>query len=412
MPKRATSLTVRKVETLKTPGLFADGNGLYLQVTAAGAKTWIFRFQIEGRRRDMGLGSAGIVSLAEARQAALDARRMVRDGLDPIEARNAAKAAAAVQIAKATTFRECAEAFIEANQAGWRNDKHAAQWSSTLKTYAFPVIGDLPVEAVDTTLVLKVIEPLWSTKTETASRLRGRIETVLDYGKVRGLRAGENPARWKGHLDHVLPAKGDVAQAVHHASMPYSELPAFWPLLQAQDGLGARALELAILTGARTAEVLNAPWSEFDLEAAVWTIPGARMKAGADHRVPLSAPAIALLRKQAAIRESDFVFAGQRPKRPLSQMAMLMVLRRMKAGVTAHGFRATFRTWIAERTTYPHEVAEAALAHTQGDKVVAAYQRGDLFEKRRRLMEEWASFVTTPDARGDVIALRSGSSHG
>lgn len=406
MPKKATGLTARKVETLKTPGLFADGNGLYLQVTAAGAKTWIFRFQIDGRRRDMGLGSAGIVSLADARQVVLDARRMVRDGLDPIEARNAAKAAAAVQIARATTFRECAEAFIEGNQAGWRNDKHAAQWSSTLKTYAFPVIGDLPIEAVDTTLVLKVIEPLWSMKTETASRLRGRIETVLDYAKVRGLRAGENPARWKGHLDHVLPAKGDVAKTVHHASMPYAELPAFWPLLQAQDGLGARALEFAVLTGTRTAEVLNAPWSEFDLEAAIWTVPGARMKAGIDHRVPLSGPAMALLRKLAAIRENDFVFAGQRPNRPLSQMAMLMVLRRMKAGVTAHGFRATFRTWIAERTAYPHEVAEAALAHTQGDKVVAAYQRGDLFEKRRRLMEEWASFVTTPGAKGDVVALR------
>jgi len=406
MPKKAAGLTARKVETVKTPGMFADGNGLYLQVTQTGAKTWIFRYQISGRRRDMGLGSTNVVSLAEARQKAADSRKLVTGGIDPIEDRAHQEATAALAVAKVITFKECAAALIENMTPGWKNEKHAAQWTATLDAYAYPVFGDLSVSGIDTGLVLKVLEPIWSTKTETASRVRGRIEAVLDYAKVRGYRDGENPARWKGHLDHILPAKGAVAKVEHHASLPYVEMGAFWPKLQIQDGMGARALEFAILTACRSGEVFGTRWDEIDLEACSWIIPAERMKAEAEHRVPLSEPAVALLRKLSAVRQNDFVFPGQRPNRPLSNMAMKMTLRRMKVDVTAHGFRSTFRTWVAERTAYPHEVAEAALTHTQGDKVVAAYQRGDLFEKRRRLMADWATFVGTAGTAGAVLPLR------
>lgn len=394
MPKKAAGLTARKVETIKTPGLFADGNGLYLQVTATGAKTWIFRFSLGGKRRDMGLGSSTVVSLAEARQKALDAKKLVTGGEDPLDARKAQAAVLALEAAKAMTFKECATAYIDSMRAGWKNVKHGGQWTSTLETYAYPSIGELPISGIDTGLVLKVLEPIWTTKTETASRVRGRIESVLDYAKVRGYRSGENPARWKGHLDLILPAKAAVAKVEHHASVPYAAMPAFWPRLQAHDGMGARALEFAILTATRTGEVLGATWTEIDMDAKVWTIPGERMKAGAVHRVPLPDPALALLRKMAAIRVKgcELVFRGQLAGKPLSNMAMAMVLRRMKVDATPHGFRSTFRTWVAEQTRFPHDVAEAALAHTQGDRVVAAYQRGDLFDKRRELMTEWAKY--------------------
>lgn len=394
MPKRAAGLTARQVQTMKDPGLFADGNGLYLQITETGAKTWVFRFSVKGRRRDMGLGSITTVTLADARLKALDAKKLVGAGVDPIEAKRTQVANQALAAAKAMTFRQCAEAFIESMRAGWSNEKHAGQWSSTLAAYAYPILGELPVSGIDTGLVLQVLEPLWTTKTETASRLRGRIEAILDYAKVRGYRSGENPARWKAHMDHILPAKGDVAKVEHHPSLPYVQMPAFWPKLQAQDGAGARALELAILTATRTGEVLGARWEEIDLDEKIWTIPGERMKAGIEHRIPLTTPIIDLLRKMRAIRRPgcDLVFEGQSEGRPLSNMAMTMVLRRMKVQATAHGFRSTFRTWVAEQTRFPDAVAEAALAHTIADAVVAAYQRGDLFDKRRELMTAWAIF--------------------
>lgn len=391
MPKRAAGLSARAVQTMKAPGMFADGDGLYLQVTASGAKSWVFRYQLAGRRRDMGLGPLSAVSLAEAREKAQEARKLVKAGVDPIEQK---KEAAAAQVAPPAerTFAECAEAYVASMSAEWDNAKHAAQWSSTLATYAYPVMGSLPIKDVALSHVLDVLEPIWREKTETASRVRGRIEAVLDYARVRGYREGENPARWKGNLDHILPRKAKVARVEHHTALPYADMPGFWPKLQAHDGLGARALELCILTATRTGEVLGAVWDEVDIEAAVWTIPAERMKARKEHRMPLTGPAIALLRKMAAIRRGAFVFPGQRPNRPLSNMAMVMVLRRMKVDATPHGFRSTFRTWAAEQTTHPHEVAEAALAHTQADKVVAAYQRGDFFERRRRLMEDWAAF--------------------
>lgn len=408
MPKRARGITARFAQTAKRPGMFADGHGLYLQVTPSGTRSWVFRFMLNGRRRDMGLGSFPVVTLERARAKALEAKRMVAEGIDPLDARRAAKAALAIEAAKTATFRDCADAFVEANRAGWRNPKHARQWASTLDAYAYPVLGGLPVAAIDTGLVLKVLEPIWTVKTETASRVRGRIEAVLDYARVRGYRSGENPAQWKGHLDQILPAKGKVAKVEHLASLPYRELSAFWTRLQAQEGLGARGLEIAILTGCRSGEILGARWGEFDLAAKVWTIPAGRTKGGIEHRVPLSEPALAILRKLSGLRVDDHVLPGARKGRPLSNMAMMMALRRMGVDVTQHGFRSTLRTWIAERTAYPHEIAEAALGHVQGDRVVAAYQRGDFFEKRRRLMAEWAAFVTTPEPAVAVLPIRRG----
>lgn len=393
MPKAAAGLTARKVETIKTAGLFADGGGLYLQVTATGAKTWIFRYSLNGRRRDMGLGSLTDVGLAEAREKRRVARDTVKAGRDPIDQRKAEEAADAVERAKAMTFRACAEAFIAAHRPGWRNDKHSAQWSATLQAYAYPVFGDLPVAAIDTGLVLRVLEPIWSTKSETASRLRGRIESVLDWARVRGYREGENPARWRGHLDHLLPAKTKVRRVEHHAALPYAEMPAFFATLAGQSGMAALALRFAILTAARTGEVLGARWDEVDLEAGVWTIPATRMKAGREHRVPLAGAALDVLRGLAEARAGDVVFFGQKAGQPLSNMSMLMLLRRMgRADITTHGFRSAFKDWASEQTDFPSEVSEMALAHVVGDKVEAAYRRGDLFEKRRALAEAWAKF--------------------
>lgn len=406
MPKKAEGLNALKVKNAKAAGMFADGGGLYLQVTTTGARTWILRYKLAGRRRDMGLGSAAVVTLADARDKAAEAMRQVKAGVDPIDSKRTAAAEKAAEASKLMTFRQCAEAMIESRRAGWKSPKHAGQWVATLEAYAFPKLGALPVGAVDTNLVVQVIEPLWATKTETASRLRGRIEATLDYAKVRGFRVGENPARWRGHLDQILPAKGKVARVEHHASLPYEEMPAFWPRLQVQDGLGARALELAILTAGRSGEVLGATWDEVDLDARLWTIPAGRMKASAEHRVPLTEPALALLRKLATIRTGAYVFPGQRVGKPLSNMAMAMVLRRMGLDVTPHGFRSTFRVWAAEKTRFPDAVVEAALAHTIDDKVVAAYQRSDLLNKRVELMRAWAAFCASK-VPSNVIRLQA-----
>jgi integrase len=388
------------VQTEIRPGLYGDGGGLYLQVTPSAAKSWIFRYQIAGRRRDLGLGPVSLYGLAEARQRAYEARRMVADGIDPIEVKRQQLATASLQRTSASSFRDCAEAYISTHQTGWRNSKHAAQWSSTLKTYVYPVFGDLAVAAVNTGLVMKVIEPMWTAKTETASRVRGRIESVLDWASARGYRQGENPARWRGHLDNLLPARSKVRAVEHHAALPCGEIGAFIAELRQQDGIGARALEFVILTAARTGEALGARWHEFDLDRRVWIVPTARVKAGREHRVPLSGRAVAIVEEMAAIRQHEFVFAGARPGRPLSQMALLMTLRRMGRGdLTTHGFRSTFRDWTAESTVFPAEVAEMALGHAVADKVEAAYRRGDLFEKRRELLDAWGRFC---DARASV----------
>ncbi len=408
MPRKAAGLTARQVQTQKVPGLFADGGGLYLQVAPTGAKTWIFRFQLAGRRRDMGLGSAGVYSLAEARQKAVDARRLVAEAIDPIEHRAGQAAAGALAAVKAMTFRACADQYISSHRAGWRNPKHAAQWPATLSTYVYPSFGALPVQAVDVGLVMMAVEPIWATKPETAGRVRGRIESILDWATARGYRQGENPARWRGHLENLLPARSKVRRVEHHAALPYPEIGAFVIELRQQEGVAARALEFAILTAARTGEVIGARWDEINIAARLWTIPAERMKAAKEHRVPLSDAALAIVDAMAAIRTGDHVFPGGRAGRPISNMAMLMLLRRMGRGdLTAHGFRSSFRDWAAERTGFPAEVAEMALAHAVADKVEAAYRRGDLFEKRRQLAEAWAKFCGAPTAEGRVVPIRA-----
>ena len=323
------------------------------------------------------------------------------DGVDPIEKRRAERLEARLDAARAITFKECAARYIASHRAGWRNPKHAAQWQATLATYAEPVIGGLSVQAIDTALVLKVLEPIWTTKPETAGRVRGRVESILDWAKARGYRGGENPARWRGHLDKLLPARSKVRRIEHHAALPYAELPGFLVSLRQQEGVAAYALEFAILTAARTGEVIGARWSEMDLLNKTWTLPAARMKSGREHRVPLSGPALAILEGMQAHRhEGTFVFPGGKNGRPLSNMAFLMLLRRMgQSNATAHGFRSSFRDWAAERTRVPSEVAEMALAHTLSDKTIAAYNRSDLFDRRRRLMAAWATFCTAPDQK-------------
>jgi integrase len=389
--------------------MYADGGGLYLQVTEGGA-SWIYRYMLNKRAREMGLGPLALYGLSEARGLAQDARRLRHQGIDPIEARQAAKAQIRLDAAKAMTFQQCADRYIAAHRPGWRNGKHAGQWQATLTTYAGPVFGKLPVQAIDTALVLKVLEPIWTEKPETAGRVRGRIERVLDWAKVRGYRIGENPARWRGHLDHLLPARSRVRKVEHHAALAYAELPSFLAALRAQEGIAARALEFAILTAARTGEVIGARWSEVDLLDKIWTVPSERMKAHREHRVPLSTRALAILEEMQPHRHADhgFLFPGGKNGKPLSNMAFLMLLRRMGRGdLTAHGFRATFKTWASERTSFQNEVVEAALAHVTGSKVEQAYQRGDLFEKRRRLMQQWEMFCTTaPTERGKVVPMQ------
>jgi integrase len=397
MARRSAVLTARRVQALKAPGLYADGGGLYLQVVPTGAKTWIFRFQLAGRRRDMGLGSASVYSLAEAREKASAARRLVAERIDPIDHRARRAAAATLEKAKALTFKTCAEGYLGAHRAGWRNPKHRAQWESTLDSYVYPVLGELAVQVIDVGLVMRAIEPIWSQKPETASRVRGRVEAILDWAAARGYRDGENPARWRGHLDKLLPKKTKVRRPAHHAALPYVEIGSFMTELRQRDAIAARGLEFAILTAARTGEVIGVRWPEINCAERVWIIPGERMKAGRDHRVPLSKPALAIVDAMAGIRHGDFVFAGGQAGQSLSNMAFLMLLRRMKRSeLTAHGFRSTFRDWAAERTNFPAEVAEMALAHTVDDKVEAAYRRGDLFEKRRQIMEAWAEFCAAP----------------
>lgn len=393
MARMLAKLTPLGVKRALKPGLYSDGGGLYLQIAAGGSKSWIFRYGAGGKRY-FGLGPLHTIGLAEARERALAARRMLLDGVDPIAAKREKAAAAHLAAAKSITFKECALAYIEAHRAGWKNAKHAAQWTATLETYAFPIIGRLPVASIDTALVLKVLQPIWTTKPETASRVRGRIESILDWARVRGYREGENPARRKGHLDHLLPAKSKIVKVEHHAALPYREVPAFMADLKTREGNGARALEFAILTAARSGEVRGATWSEIDFDARLWTVPAGRMKAGREHRVPLSKQAIALLRRFPSNQRGDaLVFEGAREDSPLSDMSLTAVLRRMGRGdVTAHGFRSTFRDWCAEKTDFPAEAAEMALAHAVSDKVEAAYRRGDLFERRRELMQAWGTF--------------------
>ena len=403
MARASNRLSAVEVKGIGQKGMYHDGGGLYLQVSAGGAKSWIFRFMLDGRPREMGLGPVHAIALAEARKRAAECRRMRHDGLDPIEVRRAERDQKRLEAAKLMTFDACATAYIDAHKSAWQNAKHVDQWCNTLATYVGPVFGSLPVQAVDVGLVMRALEPIWTTKPETASRVRGRIEAVLDWATVRGNRKGENPARWRGHLDKLLPAPSRVRKVEHHPALRYEELFDFIAVLHNQEGIAVRALEFLILTATRTGEVIGARWDEINLEQKVWVVPAARMKAGRVHRVPLSTAATRILREMKEIRESDFVFPGGKKDKPLSNMAMLAVLGRIgRSDLTAHGFRSSFRDWAAERTNFPREVADMALAHVVGDKVEAAYRRGDLFQKRRQLMDAWASFCETTRPQEEV----------
>jgi integrase len=403
--KRLTALDVTRLPA----GLHHDGDGVYLQVSGAGARSWLYRYTLRGRTRDFGLGSAKAIPLKRARELAAEARRLRAEGIDPIERRREQRGDARVEQAKAMTFQQCAEAYVAAHEAGWRSAKHHRQWRSTL-AYLLPIIGALPVRAIDIGLVLKVLQPIWTTKTETASRVRGRIESILDYARVRGFRDGENPARWKGNLDHLLPAKAKVAKIAHFGALPFAEVPAFMADLRRREGTSARCLEFTILTAARTGEAIGARWEEIDLVAKVWTVPAERMKGGKAHRKPLSPRAVEIIRERQARREGDYVFPGRLGGAPLSNMALLAMLRAMnRADVTTHGFRASLKTWASERTSFRNETVEAALAHVTGGRVEQAYLRGDALEKRRKLMDAWGEFCARPTqaATGKIVSMNS-----
>ena len=421
MPKKLSkALTPLQVKNAK-PGRHADGEGLHLLVKRSGAQSWVYRFMLNGRARDIGLSrcpealallqktGGDNLTLAQARDVASIYRTKVKlEGIDPLtEREDAEKAAAAAKQAEkaaAVTFKEMAEQFLSMNEANWRNAKHRQQWRNTLKTYAYPIIGNMRVGDIETPHVLQILEPIWRSKSETAGRIRGRIEAILDAAKVREYRSGENPARWRGHLANLLPARPKLSRG-HHKALPYDEVPALLSALRSHRAVSALALEFTILTAARTGAVLGASWEEIDFKKRAWTIPAHRMKAGREHRVPLSDQSIRIIRLAQKLGKTH-VFPGLRGG-AMSSMAMLMLLRRMQPGITVHGFRSSFRDWAAECTGYSHEVCEMALAHTIGNKAEAAYRRGDLFEKRRRLMDDWANYCDEGQAtQAHVIPIR------
>ena len=393
----AGRLTARTIATAKC-GKHSDGGNLYLIVSETGSRKWVLRFTWRGTAKEMGLGSANDVPLADARERAADARRLLARDLNPIDER---KRGGGIP-----TFGALADDVCETLAAGFRNEKHKAQWRMTLETYAAP-LRSKPVDTISTEDVLAVLKPIWTAKPETASRLRGRIEKVLDAAKAKGFRKTENPARWRGHLDHLLPKPLKLSRG-HHAAMPYEELPAFMGELRQRQATAALALEFCILTAARSGEVLGCRWSEIDLDKKVWTVPAHRMKAGREHRVPLSGRVVAILRELAEADARPFVFPGQARNKPLSNMAMDMMLRRMKRdAATVHGFRSSFRDWAGNVSNFPREITETALSHVIGDKAEQAYRRSDALEKRRKLMEAWATFCEPREHRGVVVNLRS-----
>jgi integrase len=385
--------------------MYADGGSLYLRIAPGGSKQYVFRYIRDGRLHDMGIGPTHTLTLVEARERATEARKLLLDGIDPLQAKRARFAALRAADASAVTFRQCAEDFIKANEVKWTNAQHRREWSWSLRKYVYPILGSMPVAAIDTPLVLRVLKPIWEKTPESASRIRGRIENVLGWATVHHYRSGDNPARWNGLLEHALPS---VVKGDHHAALPYAEVPAFLAKLRQQTGVTAKCLEYIVLTAVRLGEAQKATWSEIDLDNRVWVIPGARMKSGKEHRVPLSPTALAILKDMHEVRHSDYIFPGSRQGYAMgkNQPGKLMKKLMGDAEMTVHGFRSSFRDWAAERTSFPREVAEMALAHAIPSAVEAAYRRGDLFEKRRRLMEAWAEFCAKPSASGKVVALR------
>ena len=394
MPRAINKLNAVIIANLNERGLYSDGAGLWLQVSKWGTKAWIFRYMRFGKRHQMGLGPLHTVSLQEARTRARQARQLILDGKDPLGIKREAIVAEKVAKAKEKSFAECANEYLKAKISGFRNDKHRGQWRTTLEQYAFPVLGNIPVNQIDTPLVLKVLQPLWERAPETASRLRGRIERVLAFATVKQLRSGDNPARWHGHLKEMFAAKPDPK---HHKALPFAELPAFMARLRAKESLSARALEFTILTAARTGEVIGATWDEIDLKAKMWTVPGERMKAGREHVVPLPDRAVEIL--EAMPKREGRIFA-------LTDVAMRRCIRQMDAnGYAVHGFRSSFRDWAGDRTAFAHEVIEFALAHKIPDKASASYRRYSALEKRRKLMEAFARYCNAPAIKGEVVAL-------
>lgn len=407
MPKKAKELSALEVSRLKAPGFVSVGGvaGLALQVTPSGIRSWVLRVKVGDKRRDIGLGAYPGVTLAEARRKAAETRAQVEQGIDPIENRKRALSQLKAEQAKAITFQEAARRLIESKSPGWKNAKHAQQWQNTLATYAYPVIGDLDVRDVAQHHVEAILSPIWQTKTETASRVQGRIENVIDWAIAGGHRSGDNPARWKGLLDKRLGAPSKIAKVEHHAALPIDEVPGFYADLRQRNGVAARALEFTLLTAVRSGETRGATWDEIDLETETWIIPAERMKAAREHRVPLSSAALALLRSLPRLDGCAYVFFAPRGGK-LSDAALGAVMKRMQRDEVPHGLRSSFRDWAGERTNFPRDLCEMALAHTIKDKAEAAYRRGDLLEKRRVMMNAWAKFVQTPAAKGArVIAL-------
>ncbi len=398
MARQLKRLTARTVAAKTKPGRHADGGNLYLTISKTGAgvsKRWTFMFSFAGKQREAGFGAAAVVTLAEAREKAAGYRSMLAKGIDPLDEKKTAREAAAAR----KTFGECAAQLMKSKRREWRSEIHAAQWRTTIDDYCGPIL-EKPIDTIDTQAVLGVLQPVWGRIPETASRLRGRIEAVLDYAKAHGLRSGENPAAWRGHLVLILPKRQKLSRS-HHAAMPYGDLPEFIAKLRHTESIHALALEFLILTAARSGEVLGATWDEIDIDTQVWVIPASRMKAGREHRVPLSARALAILDRMAEIRTGDLVFVGQRRRRPLSGAAMGALV----TSATVHGFRSAFRDWAGEETSFPREIAEQALAHATGDATERAYRRGDALEKRRGLMTAWANYCE-PSGAGNVVALR------
>lgn len=407
MPKVAKELTPLAVRRLSEPGWHAVGGvaGLHLRISDTGARYWVLRTTIGGKRRDIGIGPFPEISLAEARREAAGMRQQARKGIDPVAERQAARDALRAAQARSVTFDQCVLRYLAGKAAQFRNAKHAKQWQTPLDTYASPVLGTLPVEQIELGHVLEVLQPIWHIKTETASRVRGRMERVLDFASVSGYRSGENPARWRGNLDAILPAPGKLKRVQHHRAIPWREAPAFLAQLREREGMAARALEFVLYTAARSGEVRLATWPEIDLDGKLWTVPAERMKAQREHIVPLPEDAVALLKALPRMKESPYVFPAVRGG-PLSDMSLSAVMRRMDLDATPHGLRSTFRDWVSERTSYSHEVAEQALAHTIPNAVERAYRRGSLLEKRRRLMADWARFLNEGEPSGEVVSIR------
>ncbi len=406
MARQINKLSDRGIKAEKKQGRYADGNGLYLQVSRSGSKSWLFRFMLDKTPREMGLGSTSTVTLSEARVEALECKKGLREGVDPIKARNERLERIKADNVGVLTFKKCAEEYLKAHSARWKSTRHAEIWKSSLKRFAYPSLGHLPVNTIERSQIMRALDPIWREKTETASRLRGRLENILDWATVQGLRKGENPARWKGHLDKLLPKPSELHKVKHFAALPYPEINSFMDKLREREANSAQALRLIILTATRSGEIRNAVWSEFDIKKALWTIPAERMKADKEHIIPLCAEAISIIQSQPRLSGNDYLFSSPKSGKPLSDVVFKKLMERMKiTGITTHGFRSTFRDWAAEKTSFPREVIENALAHQLKDKAEAAYFRSNLLDKRRDLMNKWADFTNMPYSQNGQLNL-------